>query len=196
MIPPSWKLACPSRSPQIQLDALLSLWPPPPYLCLPLAVKPQARSPLTLPRTFPWTCTKMVHRSHCINQVLHPLYPFSEFAPIASGYTDTRAQEITETITPIIIYLQDCVANSTLPTILHVLPYNAAASLHRMKIFFNNIQALKDQPKSMLIPDIKPANALFYQLPPLLPFGTILDTKLHKRLMDNLLTFLQSYTST
>ena len=56
----------------------------------------------------------------------------------------------------------------------------------------DHIQALTADPKTMFIPDIKDANTIFFQIPPLLPFEKYLDTQL----LDNTMhCFLQSLLS-
>ena len=42
------------------------------------------------------------------------------------------SQEITDDITPFILYLKDCAYNTTLHTLLLMLTYDTSASLHHM----------------------------------------------------------------
>ena len=91
---------------------------------LPQEVQPQIRAPLPLPLKFPWTWTKLFQQIHCLPQAIHQLSAVSDatttvYAPIASGYTTMRSQEITDTITPM-----ECVVNRILPTIILMLPYD------------------------------------------------------------------------
>ena len=121
--PNTWTFACPSRPQQIPLDALLSLRPTFSPLRLLRAVRPQERNPLPLPQTFPRTWTKLVHRSHYIPQVLHRLSTVYDAiatvsAPFTINYPAIISQEITDAITPIIIYYQECAANRNLSNLL------------------------------------------------------------------------------
>ena len=97
------------------------------------------------------------------------------------------AQEITDSITPIIIYLQECEKNMTLRTIILMLTYNTYASLLHMVIFLKHLQSLTNHPMAMLTPYIKATNALFCQLILLLPFELRIYVRLQKNLMSNLL---------
>ena len=81
-----------------------------------------------------------------------------------------------------------------MPNILLTLPYDTAASLHCTEIVLKYLQALTAYPTTMLIPDIKVANALFHKTFPPLPFEPSIATKLHKRLMDDLLQYLYAST--
>ena len=92
-----------------------------------------------------------------------------------------------DAITPIIVYFQECYSHSNLLTIVPVLPYYTYASLLRMGIVLNSIQALTAHPIFMIIPYIKVANALFRKLLPLLPFEPILSAGLYHSLMGDLL---------
>ena len=64
-----------------------------------------------------------------------------------------------------------------LPNILQVLPYNTAASHHRIEIVLKNLQAFTAHHTSIVIPDIKSTNEVFHQQIPLIPFEPILATK-------------------
>ena len=116
--------------------------------------------------------------------------------PIASGYPNMRAQEITYAITAIIIYLQECSDNSTLTILLRVLIYDTAMSLHHMKIVLKHLQPLTYHPMATIIPYTKAANVLFHKLLPLFSFEPSLATKLQNILMVNLLQYLRASTST
>ena len=72
-------------------------------------------------------------------------------------------------ITPIILYLQECMYNITLSTFILVIPYNADESLLYMLSVLNHIQYLTAHPTAMLVPDIKAAIVIFHQLFPLIP---------------------------
>ena len=69
-------------------------------------------------------------------------------------------------VTPIIIYLQDCAANRTLPTLLFMMPCNTAMSLQCMEITLNHLQALRDNSEATIIPNIKAVNVCFPETPP------------------------------
>ena len=53
----------------------------------------------------------------------------SKSAPIVGGNIAIRAQELTETITHIVIYLQQRMPNEVLPTIVHKLTYKKSQAL-------------------------------------------------------------------
>ena len=93
-------------------------------------------------------------------------------------------------ITPIILYLQECASNRTLPNLLIVIIYDSAASLHHMEIFLNHLQALTYHPMAMLIPDIKAVNVLVHKILRMFSFEPSRVTKLQQSLMDNLLQSL------
>ena len=137
----------------------------------------------------------MVHQSHCIPQSLHHLSTFSDSTitastPITSSYPVMSSQEIMDVITPIILYLQYCAANRTLPTLILMLPYDTGASLFRMGSVLNNSQALKAHPIAILTPYIKATNTIFHQILPLLSFEPSLAARLQQGLMTNLLQSL------
>ena len=87
-----------------------------------------------------------------------------------SGYPSMSALEITNSINPIILYLQECSANRTLHTILLVIPHETDAYIQRMESVHNNLQAVIANSTSMIIPEINYVNVLFHQLLPLLQF--------------------------
>ena len=106
------------------------------------------------------------------------------------------AQEITDAITPDILYLQECVTNRNLPTLILLLPYDTAAPLLHIVRVLKQLQSLKDHPTAMLIPYIKAVNALFHELLTLLPFEPRLSDILKQTLMSNLMQSLLSATYT
>ena len=101
-----------------------------------------------------------------------------------------------DTITTIILYLQEYETNTALNTLILMLPYDTAASLLCMLSVLKNIQDLIVHPISMIIPDTKAINALFHKLPPQIPFWPILDARLQQSLTSDLLQYLQPATST
>ena len=97
--------------------------------------------------------------------------------PITSSYPAMSAQEITEANSPIIIYLQECVAHRTLTTLLHVIPCDTYVSIHHIESGLKYIQALTAHHTTMIIPNTKDANTIFHQLPPLISFEPFFNTK-------------------
>ena len=65
-----------------------------------------------------------------------------------------------------------------------------------MGIILKHLKSLTSHPTAMLIPDMKSANALFYQILHLLPFEPSLAAKLQQSLMPELLQYLRAATST
>ena len=83
------------------------------------------------------TWTKLVYQSHYRPQALHRHFAVAASntttsAPIVSGYPGMSAQEITDYITPIILYLKLFAANMTLYNILLMLPYDTDVPLQHM----------------------------------------------------------------
>ena len=109
---------------------------------------------------------------------------FTASTPIASSYPAMSAPEITGVFIPLILYLEECAADKTMPTLLLMIPYDTYASLHCMGSVIKYLQALIAHPTSMLILDKKTVNALFHQILPPLLFETSLANKLQQSLMD------------
>ena len=117
-------------------------------------------------------------------------------SPIASGYTAIIYQEITDSVTTIIFYLQERAVNKILTNILIRLPYNTAEDLPLLGSGLKHIHALTANPTSILIPDIKSENALLHEIFHMIPLKPSITTQLHQNLTEHPLKYIRADTST
>ena len=111
---------------------------------------------------------QMVKPTHYIDQLIHCLSNVADtdtnvYPPITIGYLSMSAQEITDAITPVILYLQECTANQILPHILHRITNETSDALQCLKICLEHIQDLTPHPTVILVPDIKCTDAILCQ---------------------------------
>ena len=92
-------------------------------------------------------------------------------------------QEITDFITPIILYLQEFAAEQILLDLLHRLTYDISDALQCLRYAPEHLQALTSDPTAMIIPDTKETNVIFRKILPIISF----KTDLSKRPLDNIM---------